>query len=225
MSVTDRAPLTPDLLADLHAGLLPEDEAARIRERVETDPEAAARLADLDAVVDMVRARGADLTAGVTMPPDVAARLQGALTGVPRDELAARRSGRRTRIPIIAAAAAIVALVGAGAGLALASIETVGGGDQVIASARPLDDRTVLSVVGSVDRGRFVDAAVLAGCLEANGIPASATVVGSGPVTLDGIEATLLVTAGTTPGSLVAVAVGDSCGPDDPDTVSRAEIG
>jgi hypothetical protein len=50
-------------------------------------------------------------------------------------------------------------------------------------------------------------------------------VVGSGRVTLDGIEATLLVTAGTTPGSLVAVAVGDSCGPDDPDTVSRAEIG
>ena len=225
MSVNDRDLLTPDLLADLHAGLLPDDEAARVRERVETDPEAAAYLADLDAVVDMMGARGADLSAGVPMPPHVVSRLHEVLASAPRDELETRRSRRRARMPLVAAAAAIVALVGAGAGLALASMQTVGGNDQVVASPRPLDDRTVLSYVGSTDRGRFADPAVLAACLEANGISASATVVGSGPVTLDGTEATLLVTAGTTPGSLIAVAVGDSCGPNSPDTVSRADIG
>ncbi|MBY6544483.1 hypothetical protein HQ332_10950 [Rhodococcus sp. BP-359] len=223
--MTDRDPLTPDLLADLHAGVLPDDEAARVRARADIDVEAAAYLADLDAVVEMVGARGADLTAGFPMPPSVAARLQEALADAPRDEVATRRAGRRARMPVVAAAAAITVLVGAAAALSLASIESSGDADDVVASDRLLDDRTVLSFVGSVDRGRFTDATVLAGCLEANGIPASATVVGSGPVTLDGTEATLLVTAGTTPGSLVAIAVGDACGPDDPDTVSRAEIG
>ncbi|MDT5219507.1 MAG: hypothetical protein QOF15_1612, partial [Mycobacterium sp.] len=43
-------PLTVDLLADLEAGLLDSDTAARVRNRVRDDPQAAARLQALQQV-------------------------------------------------------------------------------------------------------------------------------------------------------------------------------
>ena len=46
----DPGPITPELLADLLAGLLDGAAAATLRERIRTDPDAAAMLAALDRV-------------------------------------------------------------------------------------------------------------------------------------------------------------------------------
>jgi hypothetical protein len=54
------APLTPELLADLQAGLLDDDTAAALRQRVRTDPHADDMLAALDRVRRDLADLGAD---------------------------------------------------------------------------------------------------------------------------------------------------------------------
>ena len=54
------APLTVELLADLQAGLLDDDAAARVRSRIRADPEAAAILRALNRARRDVAAAGTD---------------------------------------------------------------------------------------------------------------------------------------------------------------------
>lgn len=79
-------PWSVDLLADLHAGVLDENEAAELWPRVEADPEARAILEALDAT----SADLADLTAGPVepMPAQFAARLDAAVAQEARDRAA-----------------------------------------------------------------------------------------------------------------------------------------
>lgn len=72
-------PWSVDVLADLHAGVLPEHEAAELRPRVQADPEARAILEALEQTT-------ADLASLAEvpvepMPADVAARLDAAIAG------------------------------------------------------------------------------------------------------------------------------------------------
>ena len=67
-------PLTVELLADLQAGLLDDDTAARVRRQVRADPEAEATLRALNQVRRDVAAVGADPTSAPDAPPDVIAR-------------------------------------------------------------------------------------------------------------------------------------------------------
>lgn len=84
-----RAPLTLELLAELHAGVFDEPLAAQLRRRVTADPQAAAMLAALDATVADLAALPHQRTAPI--PESVARRLDTALateragTGPPLD--------------------------------------------------------------------------------------------------------------------------------------------
>ncbi|KQU04577.1 hypothetical protein ASG56_14730 [Rhodococcus sp. Leaf7] len=191
------------------------------------DSDASTYPAHLDATVEALRAHGADHDARADIPLDVSDRIVAALNAAPlvaTDQLAARRSRSRRHVTAFAAAVAVVAL-GSGVGLAVAAQSNPGSNDTVVSAAPPLDDATVFSLVGSTDRGRLSDPELLAGCLEANGLPETTSLVGSGTVSVDGTDATLLIVGGGRPGSLIALAVGPSCGPGNADTVSRARIG
>lgn len=72
-----QAPLTLELLADLHAGVFDEPLAAQLRRRVAADPQAAAVLAALDATVADLAALPHQRTTPI--PEDVARRLDTAL--------------------------------------------------------------------------------------------------------------------------------------------------
>src|SRR5262249_25509421 len=86
-------PLTVERLADLQAGLLDDETAARVRRQVRADPEAAATLRALNQVRLDVAAVGADPSSAPEAPPEVIARITEALTsagpmGAPRSPVA-----------------------------------------------------------------------------------------------------------------------------------------
>src|ERR1700752_3677039 len=79
-SATDGAPpLTVELLADLQAGLLDDDAAARVRKRVRQDPQAEHILRALHQVRRDIAALGAEPTPAPDAPPQVTARILAAL--------------------------------------------------------------------------------------------------------------------------------------------------
>ena len=77
------APITPEMLADLQAGLLDDATAARVRRRARTDPEAARQLAALDRVRRELAELGADEASAADVPAAVTARVGAALQAVP----------------------------------------------------------------------------------------------------------------------------------------------
>ncbi len=115
MTGMERVPMGPpwsvDLIADLHAGVLPPEVAAQLRPRVEADPESREILAALDATL-------ADLHSlpVIPMPDHVAARIDAALAAEARPaapvvSLAEARKRRNRRLGLgsgvlVAAAAA-----------------------------------------------------------------------------------------------------------------------
>src|SRR5580693_1464628 len=72
-------PLTAELLADLQAGLVDDDAAARVRRQVREDAEAAGVLRALNQVRSDVAAVGADPASAPDTPPAVTARISAAL--------------------------------------------------------------------------------------------------------------------------------------------------
>src|SRR5215472_12715833 len=68
-----------ELLADLQAGLLGDEAAARVRGQVRADPEAARMLRALNQVRRDVAAVGADPTSAPDVPPQVTIRITEAL--------------------------------------------------------------------------------------------------------------------------------------------------
>ncbi|UXA18152.1 hypothetical protein [Mycobacterium sp. SMC-4] len=82
--------VTPQLLADLQAGLLDDLTAARVRRVVRTDTQAARTLADLNAVRRHLSELGAEATTAPQVPAPVVARVVAALRNA---------SGRRAEQP------------------------------------------------------------------------------------------------------------------------------
>ncbi len=212
-----QSPPGRDELADLHAGALPDADAATLRRRVLASRESSEYLQSLDEVQRLLRERGTDLGAATPIPPAVEKRLHAAIASAPAAGVARRHA-------IGAAAAAAALLVGVGAMVtwwprAEPAPTTVAAPESAVTRS------DVATLIGRRDDGPLADPSTLAACLAANDVAADTRVLGSGPVTLDGRNATLLVLPGTEPGALVALAVGPRCGPGSPDTVARADIG
>ncbi|EUA43579.1 hypothetical protein I552_8320 [Mycobacterium xenopi 3993] len=72
-------PLTVELLADLQAGLLDDDAAARLRKRIRADPQAQRALRALNEVRRDLATLGADPASAPDIPPGVVARITAAL--------------------------------------------------------------------------------------------------------------------------------------------------
>ena len=109
----DTPALTPELLADLQAGLLDEATAARVRRRVRTDPDAARILTQRDTVRRELAVLGSDDRSAAAVPDDVTARVSAALRAAPGHAVARPRLTRGQRVALAlgltAAAAAVVA--------------------------------------------------------------------------------------------------------------------
>jgi hypothetical protein len=193
-------PPTVETLADLQAGLLDDETAARLREHLRTDPDARQMMEALNRVRRDVAALGPE-------PPSHA---------VHRGHLP-----RRARTAVAALGVAAVA-VGAWLGVTAlldpptpmssrpTTIEhiTVSRPPQSI----PLSDQQILAVLDrEPDLGPLSDPQRRASCLAGLGYPANAQVLGARPIDIAGRPAVLLVLPGEAPGALAALAVAPTC--------------
>ncbi|MFC9786740.1 hypothetical protein [Rhodococcus sp. NPDC127528] len=235
-------PFDPELLADLHAGVLDPEFADRLRAATLEDPEATRTLDALDAVQADLGALRARDTPAPPIPPEVLARVQGALAEAPAPSIPL--SARRRRDPVrLAAAAAAVVVVAAGAGIGIARLTTesqpdstppgtplfahspTGGSGAGVELGDSLSPVSALSMLGHSSLGPLESPAARESCLLANGVDPSRPLLGSGPVRLRGVTGILMLFAGPRPPQITALVVGTGCSTDDPATLARADIG
>ena len=109
-------PITPELLADLQAGLLDDATAAALRQRVRTDSAAAGMLSALDRVRRDLADLGADQGTAPDVPAEVTARVGAALQAAPRASAGRPASSFSSTHPTVAAGGAGVRCRGRGRG-------------------------------------------------------------------------------------------------------------
>ncbi|MEV5296434.1 anti-sigma factor family protein [Amycolatopsis methanolica] len=229
-------PWSVDLLADLHAGVLDDDEAARLWPLVQADPEARAIIDALEATA----ADLADLSADVPpMPAEFAARLDAAIAeesrrafpqqqqpGVaPVVSLDAARHRRKKRIGWISGVVAVAAAAVAAVAIAIPGGTSPSSGGNVAAPPPgqsapqpPLNLRSdqaasaVGQMQGTFDYGPLGGADALQTCLTAAGFADTAKPIGVRQGSIDGQPAvlTLLTTGQLAKFRLVAFA--PTCG-------------
>ncbi len=223
-------PLTVELLADLQAGLLDDDTAARVRRQVRTDPEAEATLLALHQVRRDVAAVGADPTSAPDTPPDVVARVSNALKSAgPGESSGAAHAARpHTRPARILAGAAGLCAVAAAIGLGTAAlVNAPTPAPSAPTTAQHITVSTPPPVVPlSQDQIRDLlqrapdygspgsplgDPSRRASCLSGLGYPASTEVLGARPIDINARPGVLLVVPGDRPGNLAVFAVAPNC--------------
>ena len=210
-----------ELLADLHAHNLDPATERELWDRVRNDPEALRVLAALDDVTARLRAAD-DGPVAFPVPADVADRLDRAVV----TETARRRHQRRFRrwaVPISAAAAVLIT---AGVAVGVLSDSTEASSPSVAADA-PADVPSrdlMLSALGQNSvSGPLADRDALVTCVRAAG--ERGPLLGSLDTDYRGESAVLVLVGGIRPGSMTALIVGRSCGPDDPQVLARTELG
>ncbi|RZQ65010.1 hypothetical protein [Amycolatopsis suaedae] len=215
-------PWSVDVLADLHAGVLDEQEAARLWPQVEADPEALAIIEALEATTADLAAWGN--AAPEPMPADVAARIDAALAEeaekarpapavapVVSIDVARKRRNRMIAwgsgvLATAAAAVAVVAVVLPGTGGENGSSDVA---QPPAATSKPapgspgeaplalkqddLDVGSVLSTQGTRDFGPLGTQERLDACLSQNGEDPRVKAVGVKGVTLDGKPGTMVL--------------------------------
>jgi hypothetical protein len=212
-------PPTVDSLADLQAGLLDDETAAQLRERIRTDPSARQRMEALNRVRREVAALGSD---GPSAPP-VDPQIVDEIAATMHAAHSVQRGGfpRPARIAVAAAGlAAVVLAVWLGTRALITppapmpsrptTIEhiTVSRPPQTI----PLSDQEILALLGrELDLGPLTDPHRRASCLAGLGYPANTRVLGARAIDIAGHPALLLVLPGEAPGVFAALAVAPTC--------------
>ncbi|MFD9702781.1 hypothetical protein [Lentzea sp. NPDC059081] len=242
MTGMERVPMGPpwsvDLIADLHAGVLPPEVAAQLRPRVEADAEALEILRALDATL-------ADLEAlpPIPMPDDVAARIDAALAAEARPvapvvslDDARKRRNRRLGLGggvLVAAAAAFgivfaVAPGGNEANTPPAAQQTPTTNSNV--SAQPplsVKESELGAAFGEVlkaqNYGPLETPDRLAGCLQGGGIKSSGNPLGISPINLEGKDAVMAILPAGLGQYRLVVLDPKTCGPDKPEGVLEDE--
>ncbi|MDZ4265044.1 MAG: hypothetical protein U1D00_04945 [Mycobacterium sp.] len=221
--------LTPELLADLQAGLLDDTTAARVRRQARADPEATRVLADLDAVRRDLAHLGSDPRTAPAVPAAVTARVGAALRAapppgpssgghaLPRPSLTRRqRAGLTLGIGAVAAAVVLGAvMVTRDDGSALPSGPTA---DQITVEQTvddtdfPVSDTELQAALSEVaDLGPLADAQRRAACLAGPGHSPAPEVLGGRQLEVSGRPAVLLLIPGEPPGQVLALAVEPDC--------------
>ena len=224
-------PWSVDLLADLHAGVLDEAQAAQLWPRVNADPEARA-------IIEALEATKVDLAALATapvppMPADVAARIDTALANETQQafgmapvvsiDVARRRRNKRIGwitgvVAVAAAAIAAVAIVipktANTNGTPVAQPPSAGSSQAPALALRSDNPDAALGQLtpGVKDYGPLGNAEKLNTCLRAAGFTAQANPISVRPGTIDGQPAVFaLLTTGTT-ARFRLVGLSPSCG-------------
>jgi hypothetical protein len=226
-------PLTVDLIADLQAGLLDDEAAARVRRQVRADPEAADVLNALNRVRSDVAAVGT--APAPDAPPQVTARVSAALAdGPPGGAHSARPRVRPLRTAAaVAGFCAVVAAVGFGTVALLRAPDPTPSSTSVTAEHITVSPPTVIplsqdEILGLLNRppdyGPFADPARRASCLTGLGYPASTQVLGARPIQVNARPGVLLVVAGDTPRGVAAYAVALNCSAADTGLLANTQI-
>jgi hypothetical protein len=218
-------PLTVEALADLQAGLLDDDAAARVRKQVRADPHAAQTIDALNRVRREMAALGADASSAPDVAPDVVDRVTAALRAErPARAAHAVHRGGLPRPARLAVALAGLAAVAAAAWLGTSALITAPAptsskpttAEHITVSRPPLtiplSDQQILALLDSQpDLGPFADPQRRASCLSGLGYPADTHVLGARAVEIAGRPATVLVLPGDEPGTVTALAVPSTC--------------
>lgn len=233
------APLTVELLADLQAGLLDDDSAARVRKRVREDPEAAKVLRVLNQVRCDVATLGADPTSAPELPQDVTARISAALPTAdqrrpPAVAHSARPHVRPARLAAgVAGVGAVLAAIGVGTAALLNAPDRTSSSpvtaEHITVSTPPMTiPLSQAEIVGlltrSPDFGPLSDPPRRASCLTGLGYPASTQVLGARPIEINARPGVLLVLPGDTPGDLAVFAVALNCSAADTGLLANTQV-
>ena len=249
---TDPLPTHPyslELLADLHAGALPESVSAQLWPLVRQDPDAMDVLTALDAVTARLAAAGRESAQGEPLPPEVAERIDRALAEAelqtaPKSStestnvvtLVSRKRG--VRFAIVAGVAATVALGVVVTAVVVNSATSSGEVAQdLVAEAPPadspalvvdsdsLDASVAYEVMANRETNDLLASGALPGCLAANGFDSSTSVLGSARVELDGQRGVMLVLPKPDQQTgLTLLAVDTTCGLGHPGVLVRRDI-
>jgi hypothetical protein len=222
-------PLTVEDLADLQAGLLDDDTAARMRKQVRADPDARQTMDALNRVRHDIAKLGTDAASAPDVAPEVVDGIAATLRGqrLDRSRGGAAHTARPGRLPRSTRVAV------AGAGLAAAAVAAWLGTAALITAPAPtpsrpttaehitvsrppmtipLSDQQILALLDDKpDFGPLADPQRRTSCLAGLGYPANARVLGARPVQIAGRPAVLLVLPADTPGSITALAVAPTC--------------
>src|ERR1700761_9486717 len=217
-------PPTVDSLADLQAGLLDDETAARLRKQVRTDPGARQSMDALNRVRREVAALGSDPSSAPDVDPAAVDRIAGALRAERPGAAHTVGRGRLPRSARLAITMAGLAAVAAAAWLGTRALLTAPASmpsrpttiDHITVSrppaSIPLSDQQILDLVDHrPDFGALADPRRRASCLSGLGYPADARVLGARPVDIGGHLAVLLVLAGDSPSAVKALAVAPTC--------------
>jgi hypothetical protein len=218
-------PLTVEALADLQAGLLDDDTAARMRKQVRADPDARQTMDALNRVRRDIASLGTDASSAPDVAPEVvdgiAATLRAERPPAAAHTVRRGRLPRSTRVAVAAtglAAATVAAWLGTAALISsptptpsrptTAEHITVSRPPMMI----PLSDQQILALLDDKpDFGPLADPQRRTSCLAGLGYRADAQVLGGRPVQIAGRPAVVLVFPGDTPGTLTALAVAPTC--------------
>lgn len=234
-------PLTVELIADLQAGVLDDEAAARVRRQVRADPQAEGVLRGLNQVRRDVAAAGSDPASAPEVPPEVTARISGALTSAPGAEPTARGSAHSAR-PHIRPARLVAGIAGGCAALAAIGFGTAAlinapapapstepTAEHITVSTPPmvipLSQAELLTLLHrSPDYGPLSDPARRASCLSGLGYPASTQVLGGRSVEINARPGIVLVLPGDTPDNLAVFAVAPTCSAADTGLLADTQI-
>jgi hypothetical protein len=225
----DDPPPTVEALADLQAGLLDDDTAARLRQKVRTDPDARQTMNALNRVRREVAALGTDPSAAADVDPAVVDRVGAALRAqqaepAPAGAAHGVRRGALPRSARLAVAAAGLVAVAVAVWLGTRALITAPAStpsrpttiDHITVSRPPatipLSDQQILALLDDrPDFGALTDPHRRASCLAGLGYPADARVLGARPIDIAGRPAVLLLLPADAPGSISALAVAPTC--------------
>jgi hypothetical protein len=219
MSDAPEPPLTPALLADLQAGLLDDATAARVRQRVRSEPAAAGMLAALDRTRSDLDGLGSDEASAPDMPADVARRIGAALRDQrPAHAVRRPRLGRFQVIALVVGVAAALAAVGIGTAMLKRDpappVSTGPTAKSITVPPRniPLSGPQILGLLSRPpDYGLLGDPQRRGSCLSGLGYPSTTAVLGAQPVDMAGRPGVLMVLPGDTPKAIVALVVDPNC--------------
>ncbi|AFR51350.1 hypothetical protein [Gordonia sp. KTR9] len=239
-------PYSADILADLHAGALPDHVAAHIRSQIADDPAAQSVLAALDRTALDLRAAG---PAPAPVPDNVRDDVAAALAALGREapapvDLAAARRGRRSGDPsarthrrtatrmLVAAAAVVVVAAGSLGVLRLVSDSDAtpdrtprAQSSSAPAGSGPADVAVALAVLGRTDGAPFGSVEALRRCTAAHRVSADVVIVGSGRILVDGSGAAAILLSTGIAGRFDALIVGLDCDLGNPALISRGIVG
>ncbi|OMC45513.1 hypothetical protein [Mycobacterium sp. IS-1264] len=228
-------PLTVERLADLQAGLLDDDAAARVRGQVRANPEAENVLRALNQVRRDVADAGA---AAPEAPPEVVARITAALSSAdPRGAPAAHSARPRPARGRVAAGVAGLCAVLAAIGIGTAALinaptpipSTAVTAEHITVSTPPmvvpLSQDEILSLLDRrPEYGPLTDPSRRASCLSGLGYPASTQVLGARPIDINARPGVLLVLPGDTPNNLAVFAVALNCSAADTGLLANTQV-